>query len=91
VAVGGGLAVVVVVAGAVAVVGVGGAVVVVVVVVVVVGGAVVLGCAGCDAFVAFVRRVLSVCRALTACGREDPQAANVISGRVTPAMARART
>lgn len=59
-----------------------------VVVVVVAGGTVVVGCAGWDAFVELVRRVLSV--TLAASGREDPQAAKVISGRVTAAMARAR-
>jgi hypothetical protein len=58
------------------------------VVVVVAGGTVVVGCAGWDAFVELVRRVLSV--TLAASGREDPQAAKVISGRVTAAMARAR-
>jgi hypothetical protein len=86
-AVGAGSAVGVVVVGAVVVL-VAAAGAGAVVVVVVAGGTVVVGCAGWDAFVELVRRVLSV--TLAASGREDPQAAKVISGRVTAAMARAR-
>jgi hypothetical protein len=94
VAASGGLAIVgvAVVGGAVVVVVRGAVGVAAVVEVVVVGGAVVVvvGRAGCDAFDAFFRREVCVCPALAACGREDPQAAKVMSGKVTPTMARAR-
>jgi hypothetical protein len=52
----------------------------------VVGGVVVVGC---RSVVGLCRRVFSACRGFKAAGRVEPQAAKVISGRVTPTMANA--